>query len=397
MLGAKPAHIPAPTINNPLIEAPLVAAPATAKPKQKSGSKRYTLAFLLATAMGVGGIWFGNQAYAPEMYATGGMAPAAEAHAKNLNYAVFDLNLNIRALREEQLMRMTKTPDVILLGASHWQEAPKELVKGQDMFNAHIHRDYWEDPLGMVELLVKYNRLPKKLIISIRDKQFTPVDMRKDFLWEPGIPAYRAMAERLGLVPESYIKTLPYDRGRAMISLPMLFENFTRWHSATERPGPSTSQHFATLDTLLPDGSIVWSDKHMKIFTKQRTIKEANTFAQKSIDNPPQIDPQGVEAFRALLTFLKQQNVQVFLVNPPFNPEFYDQVQGTAYAEGLHRIELLTQKFATDFNLRTFGGFNPHKIGCTSDMFIDAEHSNLHCLEKVFDEFAVVDAMRGSN
>ena len=361
------------------------------------GRKRYAIAFLLATFAGMISIWFGNQAYAPEMYAASGMAAAAEAHANQKNYAVFDLNLNVRALREEQLKRMTKTPDVIILGASHWQEGHKDLVKGQDFFNAHIHRDYWEDPLGMVELLVKYNRLPKKLIISIRDKQFTPVDQRKDFLWEPGIPAYRTMSAKLGLETESYLKTLPYDRVKAMLSLPMLFENFTRWYNASEHPGPVDGSHFENLDTLLPDGSIIWSNKKMRLFTPQRTEEQALAFAAQSENDPPQVDPQGVKAFDALLTFLKEKGVKVYLVNPPFNPIFYDRVQGTPYADGLGRIETLVHKFAADHHLPLFGGFNPHKLGCTAAMYIDAEHSNMQCLQKIFDQFAVLDNQKGGD
>jgi hypothetical protein len=379
---------------NPLIET-VVAAPL--KTKKSAGSKRYTLAFLLATAAGMAAIWFGNQTYAPEMYGTGGMVPAAIAHEKQLNYAVFDLNLNIRALREEQLKRMTKTPDVVLLGASHWQEGHKDLLKGQDFFNAHIHRDYWEDPLGMVELLVRYNRLPKKLIISIRDNQFTPVENRKDFLWEPGIPAYRAMAERLGFEPENFLKTLPYDRGRALISLPMLFENVTRWYNATERPGPSASKHFETLDTLLPDGSIVWSNKHMRLYTQERTHSESVAFANKRRNSPPLVDPKGLEAFNTLLRFLKDKGVSVYLVKPPFNPTYYDMLQGTPYADGLQRIDTLIDKIAADHALPVFGSFNPHKIGCTSEMYIDAEHSNEVCLQKVFDQFTAIDTLKGTN
>jgi hypothetical protein len=401
MQGSKSVGAPQSVTANiqaaPLLQPTSVRALKPAKAAKRVGSKRYTLAFLLATVVGMASIWFGNQSYAPEMYGTGGMAPAAEAHAKQLNYSVFDLNLNIRALREEQLKRMTKTPDVILLGASHWQEAHKDLVKGQDFFNAHIHRDYWEDPLGMVELLVRNNRLPKKLIISIRDNQFKPVSARKDFLWEPGIPAYRAMADRLGLEKESYLDTLPYNRGRALISLPMLFDNMTRWIKASERPGASESKHFVSLDALLPDGSIVWSDKHMQIFTKERTLAESDAFATKRQNDPPQVDPKGVEAFDALLSFLKAQGVSVYLVNPPFNPAFYDKMQGTPYAEGLQRIEALTQKFAMDHHLPLFGSFNPHKLGCTSDMFIDAEHSNALCLQKIFDQFTAIDSMKGTN
>ncbi len=392
---------------NPLIESverisqepvvpPVIAHEGVTVSAKKSGSRRYAIAFLLATAVGIGTIWFANQSYAPEMYGSGGMAPAAEAHAKNQNYAVFDLNLNIRALREEQLRRMTKTPEVILLGASHWQEAHKGLLKGKDFFNAHIHRDYWEDPLGMVELLLRYNRLPKKLIISIRDNQFTPVENRKDFLWEPGIPAYREMSKRLGLETESYFKTLPYDRGRALISLPMLFENFTRWHNASEYPGATDEKHFETLDALLPDGSIVWSNRKMHLFTAERTMAESIAFANKRRNDPPKVDPKGVEAFEALLKFLKQKGVSVYLVNPPYNPTYYDRLQGTPYGDGLKRIQTLIQKIATDHKLPLFGSFNPHELGCTSDMYIDAEHANDKCLQKIFDQYIALDAKAGA-
>lgn len=368
---------------------------AVVKAVKTPGSKRYSLAFAIATLMGLSTIWFGNRAYGPEMYGAGGMVPAAEAHADQKSYAVFDLNLNIRALRDEQLKRMTKTPDVILLGASHWQEAHKDLIKGQDFFNAHIHRDYWEDPLGMVELLVKHNRLPKKLIISVRDNQFTPVENRKDFLWEPGIPAYRDMAKRLGLETESFIKTLPYDRGRALISLPMLFENFTRWHNASERPGATVKKRFETLDILLPDGSIVWSNERMKLFTQERTLSESIAFADKRENSPPLVDPKGVEAFEAVLTFLKDKGVNVYLVKPPFNPTYYDRLRGSPYAEGLERIETLIQRIASDHKLPVFGSYNPHDIGCVSEMYIDAEHANDTCLQKIFDQYMAIDAKAG--
>ena len=87
------------------------------------------------------------------------------------------------------------------------------------------------------------------------------------------------MTKRLGIQAENFVQTLPYDRGHALISLPMLFENVTRWHNASERPHATDKKHFKTLDVLLPDGSIVWADKHMKMFTPERTLKESLDFA----------------------------------------------------------------------------------------------------------------------
>ncbi len=367
------------------------------KAKRAANQLFYGLAFTACFLASMGGIWYANQLYGPEMYGETGMVAAADAHAKGNNYSVFDLNLNIRALRDEQLKRMTKTPELIILGASHWQEAHKDQLRGMDVFNAHIHRDYWEDPLGMVELLIRNHRLPKKLIISIRDRQFTPVDARKDWLWEPGIPAYRIMTERLGIEPESYWKTAPYHRLQALISMPMLFENFTRWYNASEHPAPTSAKMLETMDMVLPDGSITWSNKKMHIFTPERTLDEVNKYAKVALVNPPLIDEKGVAAFDSLFAFLKKQGVQVYLTNPPFNPQFYDRIEGTPYAEGLARIEALTQKFSTDYGFPIFGGFNPHKMGCTSEMYIDAEHSNPQCLQKVFDQFLALDGIRKSS
>lgn len=337
-----------------------------------------------------------NQAFAPEMYAADGMVPAAEAHAQGLNYSVFDLNLNVRALRDAQLARLPKTPEVIILGASQWQEAHSSIFKGMDVFNAHIHRDYWEDLLGMVQLLERHDRLPKKLIIAIRDKQFTPVDARKDFLWEPGIPAYRAMADELAIPKESWWKTAPWHRIQALISLPMLFNNMTRWYNAPEHPGPTHAQRLDTMEVIMPDGSIMWAQQKLtNLFTAQRMKNEVATFAAASLNSPPLIDDNGLESVRALFKHLKKQGVQVYLTNPPFNPEFYDQIAGTPYAAGLEKIEKLTQDLAQENGFETFGSFNPHKAGCTSDMYIDAEHSNPNCLQKVFDEFLALPSVKG--
>jgi hypothetical protein len=114
-------------------------------------------------------------------------------------------------------------------------------------------------------------------------------------------------------------------------------------------------------------------------------------------DSPPLVAPEGVAAFESLLTFLKKQGVSVYLTHPPFNPMFYDAVQGTPYAEGLKNIEDITLGFAKDFNLPIFGSFNPHQMGCTSEMYIDAEHANEKCLQKVFDQFVALDKKQDGN
>jgi hypothetical protein len=179
--------------------------------------------------------------------------------------------------------------------------------------------------------------------------------------------------------------------------LSMLFDNLTRWYNAEERPHASAARRFKSLDTLLPDGSIVWSSDHMKIFTQDRSRREAIKLADSRVNTMPEIDPKGVEAFEKLLDFLKAQGVAVYLINPPYNPIYYDRIQGTPYAEGLKKVEALMKRLSTDHNLPLLGSFNPHVVGCEASMYIDAEHSNEKCLKKLFDQFISVDQAKGGN
>ena len=377
------------------------ASPAPSKTASLSQSAHLPRIHLLLCSLlivsGLALVFMGNKAFGPEMYAEDGLRPAVEAFGRDENYAVFDLNLNIRRLRELHLSQMTSTPDVVVLGASQWQEANHTLVGGMKYYNAHVHRDYWQDMLGVSELLVRNNRLPKRMIISLRDNLFTPIASRKDFLWEPGIVYYRAMADRLGVEKESYWTSLPYQRIKQLFSIFMLFDNVTRWYNADQKPQATTEHRLEALDTLLPDGSIVWSQKHMDIFTQERSKRESLAFAEKRLNDPPQIEEHGIEAIDTLLGFLKSKGVTVYIAQTPFNPIFYDRVQGSAYAAGLAKVDARIHGLAAKHGMKMIGGYNPHKVGCKASMYIDAEHANASCLKNIFDQFRALDALQAAS
>lgn len=380
-----------------VLESDSPANPAASADEPSSGGpnfKRFVAATLGVSLLALAGIWQGNRAFAPEMYTTAGVTEIATALAANRNYAVFDLNINIRELRDQHIARLDYTPDVIVLGASHWQEAHAQLIPHKRMFNAHVHRDYYEDILGVTEILVRHNRLPKQMIIAIRDNQFAPIPARRDHLWLPGIPYYRLMAKRLDIKAHSELDTLPVKRWMELASLPMLHNNAVRWLRSTQKPNPTVASELATLDLLLPDGSIVWSQTHRASFTPERTAKVVAEFAAARAENPPQIELAGVQAVDKLLSFLTQRGVELFLAHPPFHPDFYNRMKGTKYIEGLAAVEQVTRDLALKHGARIIGSFDPSTLGCTGDMYIDAEHSNPDCLSRLFNQFNVLDAAR---
>lgn len=360
---------------------------AVAASRLKATSTRYIALFLVLCVAGITAVWQANRYFSPMLFDQELISEVAQAHIEGKNFGVFDLNINIRDLRNETIERMANTPEVVVLGASHWQEAHVELLEGRDFYNSHVHRDYYEDMLAVTEMWTANGKLPKEMIITIRDNLLTPIKDRTDFLWLPGIKYYREFANRIGLEPHSVWETLPVNTWRELLSMPLLVSQATTMLTAPVKPHATQQRDFTTLDTLLPGGSILWSEEHKRLFTQERARSEAMAFAEARRNDPPKIDPKGVAHMEALFDFLTEKGVKVTLAHPQFNPIFWSGVEGTPYMDGLKKIEDLTQHWAEQYGFDFIGGFAPESVGCTSDMYIDAEHGNPTCLGMLLSQY----------
>jgi hypothetical protein len=348
----------------------------------------YLLGTAALAALLMSGIAAANYVLAPLSYSTAAQAQAAAILAGGSNYAVFDLNLDMRGLRRQHIARLDATPEVVILGASHWQEAHEGLLPGRRFYNAHVHRDYYEDLLAVVEMLLRHDRLPKTLIMSIRDMTFAPVAGRTDTLWLTALPDYRAMATRLRLASHAWFETWPARRWLNLLSLHAMWDHALRWLTADSWPGPVRARALPTMDVLRADGSIGWSHAHRAQFTSKRARTEVQTAVAARQDQAPAIDPTAVTAVDRLLALLSERGVRVVLIHPPFHPDFYDQIKRSAYAAGLQQVEAITGRLAKAHGATAVGSFDPAVAGCTATMFIDAEHSGPACLRRVLAQVA---------
>ncbi|MBX2853854.1 MAG: hypothetical protein KTR21_02640 [Rhodobacteraceae bacterium] len=353
-------------------------------------SLHYVLMFAAVLMVSVVTVSTGNHKYAPMLHDTQRISEAAEVLSEGRAYLTYDLNIETRQLREEHIKSLKRTPELAVMGASHWQEGHEVIAPGVDYYNAHIHRDYYEDIVGVVGSFYEAGRLPETLVISIRDNQFLPVSARTDFLWTPGLEAYRRMARRLGLPHH-----VAYAHGltpqlRQELSLPLLAANLERDFASPVKPGPrpadaATAPH-PTLSTLLPDGSILWSVIQEQSYTQERTRRLSLEFAAEKRHQQLVVDPLGLRSVDRVLAFLAERGVKVYLAHPPFNPTYWAAVQGSPYMEGLKNIERITQDLAAKYGWKVVGSFNPHDLGCVDEMYIDAEHSGPECLKRIIDQ-----------
>jgi hypothetical protein len=344
----------------------------------------YLLLTTIFAALLLAGVAAANFHLAPLSYSAVAQAEVAAHLAAGDNYAVFDLNLDTRGLRRQHIARLPAAPEVAVLGASHWQEAHAGLLPGRGFYNAHVHRDYYEDLLALVEMMVRHDRLPKTLIMSIRDMTFLPEEYRTDTLWLTTLPDANAMAARLG-IGRPWLETRPLRRWLGLLSLSTAWDNALRWLLADQRPGPVDAQRLPTLDVLQADGSIRWSDAHHDRFTAERTRHEVQVALAERRNRTLPIDPGAVDALDRLLGLLSQRGVRVVLIHPPFNPDFYRQIEDTPYRAGLVRVEAITAQLAAAHGARAVGSFDPAVPSCVAGMYIDAEHSSPACLKRLLD------------
>ncbi len=367
----------------------------------ESGVK-YVLLMAMLFVIGLTGIYNANKQLAPVLNDDTKIESVGKILASGKNYLTYDLNIETRLLKRSLIEGLAEVPEMAILGASHWQEAPASLAGNMKAFNAHVHRDYFEDILGVSNMFVRVGKLPKKMIITIRDNQFKPFHKRTDWLWVPIMRDYQEMAMRLNLPVMDYYPNGLTPQLRQKISLPLLKANVERYLKSPVAPQSTDLKSHPTLDTLHPDGSITWSTLHQQAFTPERARAEALSHAYAQRPNAPGIDPVGRQSVDAMLAFLKDQGVKVYLAHPPFNPIYWDAVQGSPYMDGIEDIRNMTREWSAKYDMPIIGGFDPAKTGCTSDMYIDGEHSNSVCLGKIIKQFLVLDkveqltALKGS-
>lgn len=346
--------------------------------------------YLTVLACTLVALWIGvistNVVLNPLIYGTSGSARAARAFEAGHDYAVFDVNFDIRRLRRAHVARMTRTPEVVIIGASHWQEAHAELMPHHDVYNAHVHRDYVEDILAGVELFMANDRLPRTFIISIRDLTFLPVPSRPDERWLSYGPEYRQMARRLGLAAHPWWETVQWRKWLDLLSLRAAWQGSWRMLLAAEKPGPTDAVMLEDLDIVRRSGSVFWSRRRLEAFSPERAQREAAEDLALWRGREIAIDPSAVEALDRLLGLLGDEGVRVVLAHPPFHPHYYEGMRGTVYMNGLTRVTTITDDLARKHGLDVVGSFDPAAVGCEAAMFIDSNHSNPDCLRRIIDQ-----------
>ena len=285
--------------------------------------------------------------------------------------------------------RLDATPDVAILGASHWQEADVGLVTDRTMYNAHVHRDYYEDPLAM-------NRECSSATTGCPTRSSSPSATTSSRPWPsaptscglPGIPYYRRMAKEAGGSRRNHpVETAPVDTWRNRLSLghPGDETCAAGWRRRT-CPAPPTLPSPTGSTSCCRAGRSSGRTSMNNVFTQERMREEGARLRRIQEETArPMIDPKGVEASPYPARASRSPRCARLSRPPALQiPSTGTRCRATPLSRGAARSGGDRVGLGRRVRLGHGGRLRPRApLGCTEAQYIDAEHSSRDCLKVI--------------
>jgi hypothetical protein len=340
--------------------------------------------FVVIIVAGLVLVGAGNYALDPFTYSRGAMTEMAAAFVSGRNYAVLDPNVDLRAIHREHVRLMRASPDIVIVGGSRWQEAAAALVPDRKLFDAFVHNDYYEDLLATTELLRRYDRMPKTLMLSIRFVSFQPNEVRESSQWKEYGPEYRAMARTLGLADPGWLATAPFEKWTDLLSVDGAKVKLQERIKAPTPPGPIDGLSDPSRDIYAADGSLHFSDEHNRHDTPEFARSNAQDTAAAERNRRLPVAPDKVEGLKKLIAYLKPRGVRVILAQTPFQPLYFDGIAHYPRGEDLRHVDAVVHQIGDELGVEVAGSLDAKAVGCGEDEFRDFNHPRPTCLRKLF-------------
>ena len=81
------------------------------------------------------------------------------------------------------------------------------------------------------------------------------------------------------------------------------------------------------------------------------------------------------ELFEKLITYLKDNKVNVYFYLTPYNPITYDILVSKEKYKIIDEVEIYVKEFAKQNNIKVVGSYDPHKLNLKNEHFFDGMHS----------------------
>ena len=236
-----------------------------------------------------------------------------------------------------------------------------------------------EDYLALSEAILRNEKPPKVIVFGIDPWS---LNFDRDSRWVRYKQNFFNMKSKLEGEYHDDNSSSTLALMRNLINREYLLRSVQLIRSERTRPIKNVQEfdHQVGLDdpVLLPDGSLIYSGKHIR----NALALEVSGIHDFRIRGSRWVTEKAVELFTRLVKYLQQQKFKIIFVLVPYHPAVWDITEQSAVT-AMKVVESKVHEIARSTGVQVVGSYNPSNIGCTADEYFDAIQGKTICLTKL--------------
>jgi len=281
---------------------------------------------------------------------------------------------------------LERTPDTVLVGSSRVMAVRDSFVGSGAVLNIGMPSANLLDAIGAIAALDAKGRLPSRLMFEVDPwvaRSQAAIGTRLSSFEDVG-PAF---AERIGIdvAALGWRSEPPWD----LLSLDQLQANLKEAVGSDQACGHVRSRDDDVTPCAVrrPDGSMKWTAAFENITPE--ALAAANRLALSrrgrlhGFDGFDAIDERYLDAFGKLLVSLGKRGVEVLILLHPYHHEVPAAPHYARDWRLVEQVETHLREIAAANNLPVLGSYDPTKVNCDPDEFMDVDHAKPPCLAKI--------------
>jgi hypothetical protein len=281
-------------------------------------------------------------------------------------------------------------------------QVKQELFKSLTFYNASLWAARMNDYFAVLHLLKRSNQLPKTMIIGLDPHSVDEFD--DDPRWIP------LSAEATVALVKSAIAFDSVNRGTAMwaiasnvadtaSALLARFSTHISWASIRQtvkfirecqcldryEPGTRISESLEPAKHLLklPDGSVMYQEE-LRSRSRQYLRETGREQAEILLKTKHSISTRKIRQLWILIHRMRALSIEPVIWLAPFGPNEYGMIEASPRGQFIVELEALLRNEARLRGFKVVGSYNPQRIPCVEEEFIDWWHPDPVCVARAF-------------
>ena len=282
-------------------------------------------------------------------------------------------NFDERIFRKKQIEHLKNDVEYVAIGSSRIMQLRKNMFLKDgisDFQNYSVSGASIEDYLALLQIHInKFGRLPKNVIFGLDAWIFNKNNGQTRYLSLND--EYLQFRKKLNTKKEFNQKIK--SNFFYLLSIEYAKENKA---SKNKELKYYTTNTIEIDDALrMPDGTIYYPYKNrFPDFNEVENI--AKTYAKGNVYSLERYEEiSNIEIFEKLITYLKNNGVNLYFYLTPYHPTTYDILISQEKYKIINEVEIYVKEFAKQNNIKVVGSYNPHLLNLKNEHFFDGMHS----------------------